>query len=47
MNMGRKKIYIIDLARTKSREDSEIDLLSAIEDIKSGVIAGAFYGRGD
>ena len=47
MNMGIKKVYIIDLARTKSREDSELDLLSTIEDLKSGVIVGSFYGRGD
>merc|ERR1712156_952188 len=47
LNMGRKKLYIIDLARTKGKGDSEIDLLSAIEDLKSGVVIGAFYGRGD
>lgn len=47
MNMGPKKIYRIDLARTKSKGDSELDILSTIEDLKSGVVIGAFYGRSD
>ena len=47
MNTGPKKIYIIDLARTRSKGDSELDILSTIEDLKSGVVIGAFYGRGD
>ena len=45
MNMGPKKIYIIDLARTKSKGDSGLDILSTIEDLKSGLVISTFYGR--
>lgn len=47
INMGTKKIYIIDLARSKGRNDSEADLLSAIEDLKSGLVINPMYGRGE
>lgn len=33
-----KKLYIIDLPRTKGRNDNDIDLLSAIENLKSGLV---------
>lgn len=46
LNIGRKKIYIIDLARSKSKNDSEIDLLSAIEDLKNGLVTSNMYGSG-
>jgi len=46
INIGRKKIYIIDLARSKSKNDNEIDLLSAIEDLKNGLVTSNMYGAG-
>jgi hypothetical protein len=45
-SLGSKKIYIIDLSRSKSKNDSEIDLLSAIEDLKNGVVPTSMYGSG-
>jgi len=35
--LEEKKIYIIDLARSKSRNDNELDLLAATEDLKNGL----------
>lgn len=46
LNIGPKPIYICDLSRTKGRTDSEIDLISVIEDIKSGTVISSFYGKG-
>lgn len=45
-NLGRKEIYIIDLTRVKGRDDKEEDLLSIIEDIKSGLVINPMYGSG-
>ena len=47
INIGPKIIYIVDLARTKGKDDSELDLLAALEDIKNGLVTTAFYGRGE
>jgi hypothetical protein len=44
VNTGAKKLYIVDLARSKSKQDSEQDLLAAIEDLKSGVVLTSMYG---
>jgi hypothetical protein len=44
INTGAKKLYIVDLARSKSRQDSEQDLLAAIEDLKSGIVLTSMYG---
>jgi hypothetical protein len=44
VNGGPKKLYIIDLARSKSRNDKEEDLLSVIEDIKGGLVVQNMYG---
>jgi hypothetical protein len=38
VNIGPKKIYIIDLPTAKGKHDNELDLLSAIEDLKGGVV---------
>lgn len=43
--MGKKKLYIIDLARSKAKDDKQEDLLSVIEDIKSGTIISPMYGK--
>lgn len=44
--MGKKDLYIVDLARSKSKNDKEEDLLSVLEDIKSGLVTNAMYGSG-
>jgi len=44
INIGRKKLYIVDLPRTKGRGDKQEDLLSIIEDIKTGLVINARYG---
>lgn len=46
VNMGAKKIYIIDLARSVGKNDSQSDLLSAIEDLKSGLVINPMFGNG-
>jgi len=46
VNLGKKKLYIIDLARAKSKEDRQQDLLSVLEDLKSGLVTNAMYGSG-
>lgn len=45
INQGVKKVYIIDLSRSKSKADREEDLLSAIEDCKSGLVISSMYGK--
>lgn len=45
INMGRKKIYLVDLSRSRSRTDSDSDLMSATEDLKSGMLTTAMYGQ--
>lgn len=46
VNIDPKPMYIIDLSRSKSKNDKEEDLLSALEDLKNGVIISSFYGSG-
>ena len=46
VNIGRKLCYIIDLARTKSRNDNQEDLLSIVEDLKSGFVSNPMFGSG-
>lgn len=43
--IGAKSIFLVDLARAKSKEDSEFDLLSVIEQVKDGTISGFMYGN--
>lgn len=45
IGLGKKKIYIIDLTRAKSKYDNQSDLLSVIEDCKSGIILSPMYGN--
>ena len=47
VNLGERKIYIIDLPRTKGKYDSHFELLSVIEELKSGCVINAMYGRGN
>ena len=46
VNIGPRKIYIIDLARSLGKNDSQSDLLSAIEDLKSGLVINPMFGNG-
>lgn len=46
INMGPKKLYILDLTRTKGSSDSEEDLMSALESTKNGMIFSPMYGKG-
>jgi hypothetical protein len=46
INNGEKKIYIIDLSRTKGKEDSEKEILAVCEEIKSGFVVNPMYGKG-
>ena len=42
---GPKKMYILDLTRTKGRGDSEHDLMSVLESIIDGMIYSPRYGK--
>lgn len=46
MNIGPKPLYIVDLARTKGRDDRQEDLLSILEDVKNGCVWNNFRGSG-
>jgi len=46
VNIGKKDLYIIDLSRSKSKNDRQEDLLSVLEDLKSGLVTNAMYGSG-
>lgn len=45
INMGAKRMYILDLTRTKGRDDSEYDLRSCLESIADGMITSPMYGK--
>lgn len=40
-----KKIYFIDLPRSKEKYSNDSDILNAIEDLKNGFISSPMYGR--
>lgn len=44
VNVGPKKAYILDLPRSRGKLDATDDLLSVIEDLKSGKIDSSYYG---
>jgi hypothetical protein len=46
INNGEKRIYIIDLSRTKGRDESEKEILAVCEEIKSGFLVSPMYGQG-
>ena len=48
VNIDPKKIFLIDLPRAKGRNDSQVELLSILEQIKNGAILGVnLYGTGE
>jgi len=47
VNLSAHQIYIIDLVRTKGRNDSYIDLISVLEDLKNGLVFNGMYGSGN
>jgi hypothetical protein len=46
VNLGKKDLYVVDLARSKSKDDRQEDLLSVLEDLKSGLVTNVMYGSG-
>jgi hypothetical protein len=46
INIGEKKLYLVDLPRSKSRDDKQEDLLSQIEDCKNGSCTSSMRGEG-
>lgn len=46
VNLGPKKLYIIDLTRAKCRTDSEPALIAALESCKNGLVSKMMYGEG-
>lgn len=45
METSDYNIFIIDLARTKGKNDSSEDLISTVEDLKTGLISSHMYGK--
>lgn len=45
INMGAKKMYLLDLTRTKGKADSEDDLMSTLESIADGMVFSPMYGK--
>lgn len=46
VNLGKKDFYVVDLARSKSKDDRQEDLLSVLEDLTSGLVTNVIYGSG-
>ena len=44
INVGAKKVYFVDIPRTRGSEDSLPTLISILEDIKNGFVTGVMYG---
>lgn len=47
VSMGTKKMYILDLTRTKGKNDNEEDLMSVLESIADGMVSSMMYGKGE
>ena len=45
INMGPKKIYFIDIPRSKEEKASNSDLLNIAEELKNGFLQSSFYGK--
>lgn len=43
-NQGARRLYFVDLTRSRSKQDSPQDLFSSLEDLKSGFILNLMYG---
>jgi hypothetical protein len=42
---GSRKVYFVDIPRTKSKEDSLPALISVVEDLKNGHLSSVMYGN--
>jgi len=45
ISVGRKRVYIVDMSRTRAEDDSIPSLISTIEDLKNGFVVSVFYGK--
>ena len=45
ISIGPKICYILDLPRSKSKFDNQIEIISVIEDLKNGLIFSPMYGK--
>jgi hypothetical protein len=46
INIGPKKLYFLDLPRTKGKDEDIANLMAVVEDLKNGHIVSNMYGRG-
>lgn len=46
VNMGAKKVYVIDRPRTKAASDSDMDFFNVVERLKNGCIQNVMHGKG-
>lgn len=45
IQMGEKKLYLLDLSRSKGKADSEEDLMAVLENIADGMVSSPMYGK--
>lgn len=45
ISAGQRRVYLIDIPRTKGEDDSFSSLFSALEDLKNGFVVSAMYGK--
>jgi hypothetical protein len=45
ISIGSRKVYFMDIPRTKGSEDSMSSLITLLEDLKNGFISGVMYGK--
>jgi hypothetical protein len=45
INMGPKKLYLLNLARAKGRDDRKFDLMASLENVIDGMIISPMYGK--
>ena len=46
VNMGPRSLYLIDLTRSRGKNEAEEDLLACLEDTKNGLVVSSMYGSG-
>nr|UOF78166.1 rep protein [Cressdnaviricota sp.] len=45
ISCGQRRVYLIDMTRVHSKEDSLESLMSTVEDLKNGFVVSVFYGK--